>query len=140
MLAALTWKIGAIGASAIAVTLGGALIVTTLEARRLKSDRDTYYDQIHDEETGFIVRLATCRINTNVLESSIKTQNDAIALLETETETLLADSAAQLRTAREEGSAAAIALVSSLSLPLTGDSTCERVEEVDQRFTQGLGQ
>lgn len=65
------------GAAALALTL--VLIVQTGRLSDARADRDRYRDRIENEETGYVVRLNTCRGNVAGLDASLKAQNEAVA-------------------------------------------------------------
>lgn len=136
----LTWRLATYGLTTIALGLSGALTLKTLEARRLETERDTLHDQIHNEETGYIVRLSTCRNNAATLEASIADQNERIAGLEAETADRLATGAATLTAIQDENADLRARLDDLLDRPVVGETVCERVEDVDRRIMEWLEQ
>jgi hypothetical protein len=136
----LTWKIGTIAAGIIALSLVGALTLSKIEAHRLRVERNTLFDDIHNEATGYVVRLATSRNSVLTLETSITEQNIRIAELEIESANRIAESAQQIDAARADALAAQSRVAAILARPIVSAGRCDRVEEVDLRILEALGQ
>jgi len=133
-------KISAIGASVIAVGLGVALLFTNIELRQAEADRDTYKNRIENQETGYIVRLATCRDSQALLEREVARQNDRVDEMAAESRRRVeaaedARAKAQLRAAEFRAS---LERLENAELP--EGSASERCLQADQIVTRELGE
>jgi len=136
----LTGRIATYGLSAFALVLSGALTLKTLEARRLESERDILHARLYDESSGYIVRLASCRRDSFVLEQAISDRNERISALEAETIDRLNRSSNELAAIQSENTELRSRLDDLLSQPVIGETSCARVEDVDRRIMEWLAE
>ena len=125
-LPAYVWTaIGAVGL--MAVPLG----VQTVKLKIAEADRADLRREIYDPETGYLVRLNTCRISVETLEEGIRIQNDAVLDLEERSERMLEDAREAADAARVEARAANARAEAFLSRPIEGGDTLSRILDVD---------
>lgn len=134
----LLWKIGAISASTIALTLAGALILEKQATHRAEQERDSLRSQIENPETGYIARLRTCRDNTARLQQDVERQNLRFERLSHDGERRLSEAEQELTRLRNR--ATAPAAIEQMTPTATADSVCGRFEEYDARFMGVLRQ
>lgn len=122
--------------------VGGAalVVIATFATLWQLSERraDRLYDQIHAEDTGYAARLTTCRSNVNGLESSLKTQNEAVEALETESERRMAEIREEIEAADSRASQARQQAEALRNRPIQGVTVCERLLDVDAAFLEIL--
>lgn len=131
------WQVGTIGASAAAIGLGIALLVSGARLKDAEAARDKLQASITAPGTGWAARLTTCQNNVVTLGSAIQTQNDAIKRTGEESAARLAAASAALKAAQRDN-ARAEAKVAALMKPLVGVNTCQRVIEADERLLESL--
>ena len=132
------WQLAAIAAATLVVILSIVLIVSGLNLKRVERERDQLHDAIHNEATGYIVRLNTCQGNVSALEISIGDQNAKIMKLQEQTAARVSAAEAAVEAARTETQAATNRLNRFLSQAPQGATVCERVDDVDRRFLELL--
>lgn len=137
-LEARVWQVGAIGASALALTLAVALGVTTLQRNGAARDRDALRAQIHAPVTGYIARLATCRGNVAALEGGLTRQNAAVDALRRDGAARIAAAEQRLAAAQRAAADARLRADRLLNAPLVEVGRCERFEEADARVLEAL--
>lgn len=138
MINVLTNKIYSIGVTLITVGLAYAFVTTKLELNKVEADRDTYKDRIENQDTGYIVQLATCRNDSADLRRDLKNQNAEIDKLEQD-RTQRVEDAAQARADAQDEVAKNRDLAARIrALELTGKTVCEQVNEIDSAFVEGL--
>lgn len=137
-LEARAWQLAAIAAGALVVALSVMLFVNDVQLNKVQGERDQLHDAIHNEATGYVVRLNTCRRNVDDLEASVKRQSDEIERMERETEQRVANAEAAVASAKVATENANRRLARFLSESPMGSTVCERVEDVDRRFLELL--
>lgn len=138
MLGTLTDKLIA-GGLAAALTISVAINVKqAFVIRDLKVSNSTLYDSIHDEDTGFIDRLAQCRSNTATLGQGISDQNAASASIAARGASAKADAAMAVAEGQGELERAQREADEARSNPLNGATACERAEDVDRKLLESL--
>lgn len=138
--AALLWKLGAGGASVIALALLGALILEKQATTRAENERDSLQARIEDPDFGYIARLTTCGDNTARLQASLDRQSEQIQVLSEEGQARRTETERRLEELRAEAEAAQSALDRRLQAPLLGTTSYERVQEIHGRFLEALGE
>jgi hypothetical protein len=132
-LAAQAWKIGTGVASAAALGLSVALMISQAQhgadVRKIASHEETI--------RGLGAMLTQCRENTTMLEGAIRTQNTAIATQAAEGAKRLAAAEQGLATA-QAATLAAERRIGVLMRPLVGADTCQRMIEMDERVLEDL--
>lgn len=131
------WQLGTIGASAAAVGLGVALLVSGARLKDAQAARDHLQIAIDQPVTGWAARLTTCQNNTATLQASITGQNAQIDALKAEGVRRTAAAAAALADAQKE-TVKARANAAEIMKPLVGVDTCQRVNEADERLLEAL--
>lgn len=131
-------KIGAAGALALALTLGVALTFQYLEKRSIEKKRDQLEQEINDPVTGYKVRLAIAVNNARTLQSAVNQQNDAVDRMRSAHGQQMDEARAALLRARTDVRDAEARAVRIQTIPLEGQTVCERVHELDQAFLQEL--
>lgn len=134
----LLWKIGAIGASSIALTLAGALILEKQATHRAEQERDSLRVQIEHPDTGYIARLRTCRDNTARLQQDIERQNLRYERLSLQGERRIGEAAQEIALLRERASAPQTQ--QRMSASSSEETVCGRFLDYDTRFLEVLGQ
>lgn len=134
------WKLGVIGASTIALTLGVALTFQTLAKRSVEIERDTLSRRINDEDTGYIVRLNQSRTNVRQLNSDIDRQNTAIAAMQVDHEAILAAARDALLIAERDAETAIQRIGRLRDYQVDTDEVCEGVLAFDAFFVAELSQ
>lgn len=125
----------AAGAVALmAVPLG----VQTVRLGMVTDSRDEWKAQVTDPETGYIARLTTARASIATLARSIDDQNAAIEAIQTESAARIAQAEADAEAAREQINDALARADRTLTRPITGNTVCERVEDVHSAFMAEL--
>ena len=136
-LRAQAWKVGAVGAGGAALLLGGCLIATSIELHQVEKRRDALHDEIHNEATGYVVRLATLRGNVAALDQGLSRQSESIYRLGAESATKLA-AAEQAIAAAEGRLTKAQTSATKLLAPAKGADDCERFRDIDRRLLETL--
>ena len=77
-LEARAWQVGAIAASAAALSLSVALVASKISEHRLTTRLHEIQASIDDPHTGYVVRLSQCRTNLETVSGELGRQNDAI--------------------------------------------------------------
>lgn len=85
-----------------------------------------------------VEQLATCERTSASRKSALETQGAKIAALGEESARRLASAERQIAQAQRENAEARRRLNSFVSQPLTGDTVCERVLELDRRFLEEI--
>ena len=132
------WKLGTLGASAVALCLGVALALSAAQKHQMEGDRAKLDAAINNPQTGYVVRLAQCRANVTDLEQSIEQQNARISAVEAGSAQRIATAETAVQRAREATRAANTRVTAILSAAPKGATVCERVEDVDRRFLEML--
>ncbi len=134
----LLWKIGAVGASSIALTLAGALILEKQATHRAEKERDSLRAQIEHPDTGYIARLRTCRDNTARLQEDIERQNLRYERLSLQGEQRIGDAERELERLRVRASAPQTH--QRMSTSSSEETVCGRFLDYDTRFLEVLEQ
>jgi hypothetical protein len=123
----------------VAILLGIALSSVYLQKRHAENERDILHDRIHDEDTGYIVRLAQSRANAATLADAIDTQNTALSAITETHDELLEQARKHLLQASDERDRVLEQIFSVRSAELNGETVCERVIELDEILLAQLG-
>lgn len=134
----LLWKIGAFGASSIALTLAGALILEKQATHRAEKERDSLRAQIEHPDTGYIARLRTCRDNAARLQQDIERQNLRYERLSLQGEQRIGEAEQEIARLRERASAPQTQ--ERMTTPSHAETVCGRFLDYDTRFLEVLGQ
>ena len=136
-LEARAWQVGAIAASAAALSLSVALVASKISEHRLTSQLAEVQASIDDPRTGYIVRLAQCRTNYETVSGELGRQNDAIKRQTEDSAKRIAEAEKSL-TVAHAATAAAERRIGVLLRPLVSADTCSRVIEMDERLLESL--
>lgn len=128
------WQVGAVAATAVALTMSVSLGVVTFQKRGLEADLAEA--ELTIERTTSDLR--TCRTNTRDLASAIDTQNASIRRLGEESATRLETAQKDVAAARAATANLQSKLNRLLSAPATGGTVCERLDEIDQAVMESL--
>lgn len=137
-LQAQAWKLVGLGAAAVALSLGVALAFQLGDKARITAERGALHRAINDPDTGYVVRLNTCRTTAASLEQAIEDQNARVRAQAEESARRVAAAEAAVGRARAETEAANARVAAFLSAAPQGATVCERVEDVDRRFLEML--
>lgn len=131
-------KFIAIGLAAALTASAGYNVKQALITRDLRTTVRTIDKQLNDPKTGYVARLTTCEANNRLLSGGLDRQNATVAANAARGAAALADAtrsvaAAQVKTADVQRQANSI-----LNTPLSGDTTCTKVLDVDARLLESL--
>ena len=131
-----SWKLATGAAGVLSVVLSGMLIVASLENRQIAKHRDELITAIQDPHTGYAARLAQSNTNIATLTEAIKTQNSELDKLSSKSMAMRLHSEQQLALLATENSKLQKSLAKFLDTVPSGNTVCEKLEDVDRRAVE----
>lgn len=128
------WQVGAIGAAAVCLILGAALIASAFEVRGLERDKARLEKRVSDLSRD----LGTCQANERKLERSVADQNAEIEDLSERGAQAIADAQTAVAQVRRENRILERRIAGLLAAPAAGDTVCERIDTVDEAVVEAF--
>jgi hypothetical protein len=133
----LPWKIGTIGLSVALLGAGIALTVSKMEFRSLEAKFAKLHDSVYNPKTGLLIQLTQSQTNAETLKGRIRTQNEEIDALSSESVSRMASGTAVASVHKTSGEAKQ-RLTIILAPPIKATGLEARVLEVDKRVMESL--
>jgi septal ring factor EnvC (AmiA/AmiB activator) len=128
------WPIGAIAALAASIYLGIALMGVKHDLKTCGNDKVA----LQSQNTQLTRDLAQARTNVSTLQNALNQQNAQLRNLSAQSQAQIAALSKQVDAANARGAVAEKRARATLSYKPQGKDSCERLIDVDRRFTESL--